>query len=179
MNYKNFMGSEAFVVIKPNNLSRKKLPYLRPPNEKINMWSVLGKLFGQDLTKISLPVIISEPLSTLQKTCESTNIHEDLVAKAAQQNDSLKRLGQTIGHFIAQFNITKNRSKKPFNPMLGETYELVTEDFRFIAEQVCHHPPISAYYQEGKNYKINGFYDTKSSFGFGGGKGVMVVKCLG
>lgn len=31
--------------------------------------------------------------------------------------------------------------------MLGETYELVTEDFRFIAEQVSHHPPISAYYQ--------------------------------
>ena len=63
--------------------------------------------------------------------------------------------------------------------MLGETYELVTEDFRWVSEQVSHHPPVSAYYQEGKNYKINGFFDTKSSFGFGGGKGVMVVNCLG
>jgi hypothetical protein len=28
----------------------------------------------------------------------------------------------------------KIRTKKPFNPMLGETYELVTEDFRFVSE---------------------------------------------
>jgi hypothetical protein len=28
----------------------------------------------------------------------------------------------------------KNRTKKPFNPVLGETYELVTEDFRFVSE---------------------------------------------
>ena len=59
--------------------------------------------------------------------------------------------------------------------MLGETYELVTEDFRWISEQVCHHPPITAYYQEGKNYKLHGFIDTKSSFGFGGGKGLMEI----
>jgi len=38
--------------------------------------------------------------------------------------------------------------------MLGETYELVTEDFRFFAEQVSHHPPISAFIQEGKGYRI-------------------------
>jgi len=43
--------------------------------------------------------------------------------------------------------------------MLGETYELVTEDYRFISEQVSHHPPISAYYQEGKGYKTWGFSD--------------------
>ena len=59
--------------------------------------------------------------------------------------------------------------------MLGETYELVTEDFRWISEQVSHHPPITAYYQEGKSYKIWGFNDTKSSFGFGGGKGLMEI----
>lgn len=55
--------------------------------------------------------------------------------------------------------------------MLGETYELVTEDFRFIAEQVSHHPPVSASYQEGKNYKLRSVMDTKSKFAFGGGKG--------
>ena len=71
--------------------------------------------------------------------------------------------------------MVKTRIKKPFNPMLGETYELVTEDFRWISEQVSHHPPITAYYQEGKNYKIHGFNDTKSSFGFGGGKGLMEI----
>ncbi|XP_064429496.1 oxysterol-binding protein-related protein 2 isoform X2 [Mirounga angustirostris] len=45
------------------------------------------------------------------------------------------------------------RTGKPFNPLLGETYELIREDlgFRFISEQVSHHPPVSAFYSEGLN----------------------------
>jgi len=134
---------------------------------------------GQDLTKISLPVVLSEPLSSLQKCCDNTNNQEELASQAAQEPDSMKRLGLTIGHNISQFNMCKYRIKKPFNPHLGETFELVTEDFRFLAEQVSHHPPVSAYYQQGKNYTLSGFLDTKSTFGFGGGKGLMVVNTKG
>jgi hypothetical protein len=65
--------------------------------------------------------------------------------------------------------------KKPFNPMLGETYELVTEDYRFFAEQVCHHPPISAFIQEGRGYKCQAFMESRAKFGFGGGLGLMEV----
>jgi hypothetical protein len=65
VNYKNFMGSKAFINIHKGSLSRTQLPYLRPENETLNMWSLLGKLFGQDLTKISLPVILSEPMSSV------------------------------------------------------------------------------------------------------------------
>ena len=45
LNYKNFMGSEAFTSL-TEILSRRKLPYLRAADEKINMWNLLGKLFG-------------------------------------------------------------------------------------------------------------------------------------
>uniref|UniRef100_A0A8C5S7Y9 Oxysterol-binding protein n=1 Tax=Laticauda laticaudata TaxID=8630 RepID=A0A8C5S7Y9_LATLA len=43
---------------------------------------------------------------------------------------------------------------KPFNPLLGETYECIREDkgFRFFSEQVSHHPPISACHCESKNF---------------------------
>jgi len=37
---------------------------------------------------------------------------------------------------------------KPFNPLLGETFEMETAEFRFIAEQVSHHPPITAWHCE-------------------------------
>ena len=63
--------------------------------------------------------------------------------------------------------------------MLGETYELVTDEYRFVAEQVSHHPPYSAFAQEGKGYHLNGTLATKSKLGFGGGTGVMVVYNLG
>ena len=33
---------------------------------------------------------------------------------------------------------------KPFNPMLSETFEFVTDDFEYLAEQVTHHPPVTA-----------------------------------
>ena len=45
-------------------------------------------------------------------------------------------------------------SKKPFNPLLGETYELVNKNIEFISEQVSHHPPITANYCRGKNEKF-------------------------
>jgi len=44
---------------------------------------------------------------------------------------------------FAQNSFVINRVQKPFNPLLGETFEMVTDDCRVISEQVSHHPPIS------------------------------------
>ena len=85
----------------------------------------------------------------------------------------------TLAHYLSALNTTKGRHRKQFNPLLGETYELVTEDFRFISEQVCHHPPISAYIQEGKGYTNIGFLKIKSSFGFGSGTGAFYIQQIG
>lgn len=45
---------------------------------------------------------------------------------------------------------------KPFNPLLGETYEYIDTEkkFKFISEQVSHHPPIGACFAEGQNWKF-------------------------
>ena len=41
---------------------------------------------------------------------------------------------------------------KPLNPMLGETYQARLEDgSQVYLEQVCHHPPISYFFQIGPN----------------------------
>lgn len=165
--------------VSANSPSRRKLPHLRPENENVHIWSLIGKFAGQDLTKISLPVILCEPLTLLQKACENANSQESYLQKAAKTTDSCRRLAMTIAHSITQFNATKGRTKKQFNPLLGETYELVTDDYRFFAEQVSHHPPVTAYYQEGNGYSLNGFLQQKSKFGFGGGRGLMLVNQIG
>jgi hypothetical protein len=61
---------------------------------------------------------------------------------------------------------TIDRVKKPFNPLLGETYELQIEDkqFRFISEQVSHHPPISAGFAESPIFKFWGDTNVKTAF---------------
>ena len=41
---------------------------------------------------------------------------------------------------VVGLSTTKIRKRKPFNPMLGETFEMVTENFRFMSEKVSHVP---------------------------------------
>ena len=54
----------------------------------------------------------------------------------------------------ATYFLIKGRTAKPFNPFLGETYELVTPKIRFFSEQVSHHPPILAINCQGKDWNL-------------------------
>jgi len=46
------------------------------------------------------------------------------------------------------------RHSKPFNPLLGETYELVSKDSNYclVSEQVSHHPPVTALHAESDKW---------------------------
>lgn len=46
-------------------------------------------------------------------------------------------------------------AEKPFNPILGETYQGYIAGCPVYGEQISHHPPISALYMIGRGYKIN------------------------
>ena len=63
---------------------------------------------------------------------------------AAEEECSLKRLGLVAASIVAGFSLCEKGTSKPFNPLLGETFELVTNEWRFLSEQVSHHPPVSA-----------------------------------
>ena len=55
---------------------------------------------------------------------------------------------------------------KPFNPLLGETYELTlpSPGYRIVCEQVSHHPPISAYHGESDRFILRGSVQPKLRF---------------
>ena len=76
---------------------------------------------------------------------------------------------------LTQYADVIGRTRKPFNPILGETYELVTPNFRFVSEQVSHHPPISAYFAEGKGYTTTANTNVKNYF-WGSS---LEFKCIG
>lgn len=54
--------------------------------------------------------------------------------------------------------------KKYFNPVLGETYEFIRPEYEFIAEQVSHHPPISAVHCEGHDFRFDCQLEAAVSF---------------
>ena len=45
---------------------RSKLPVAKPETPDISLWNLLYRNIGKDLTKISMPVTLNEPLSMLQ-----------------------------------------------------------------------------------------------------------------
>lgn len=110
------------------------LPFLRPIEEKFSMLGIMRDMIGKDMTKISMPIILNEPLGTLQKTCEQLVIYQELLVKAAKHEDPLQRLILACTSIIAGLNIARIIRKKPFNPVLGETFEYVSDEFRYISE---------------------------------------------
>uniref|UniRef100_A0A2I3GNI0 Oxysterol-binding protein n=2 Tax=Nomascus leucogenys TaxID=61853 RepID=A0A2I3GNI0_NOMLE len=92
---------------------------------------------GLELSKITMPVILNEPLSFLQRLTE----YMDSLA------DPVEWMQCVAAFAVSAVASQWERTGKPFNPLLGETYESV----RLISEEVSHHQPISAFHAEGLN----------------------------
>uniref|UniRef100_A0A3P9AAB6 Oxysterol-binding protein n=1 Tax=Esox lucius TaxID=8010 RepID=A0A3P9AAB6_ESOLU len=116
----------------------------------VSIWSILKKCIGMELSKIAMPVIFNEPLSFLQRLTEYME-HTYLIHQANATPDSVERMKCVAAFAVSAVASQWERTGKPFNPLLGETYELIREDlgFRWISEQVSHHPPVSAFHAEG------------------------------
>jgi hypothetical protein len=123
-------------------------------------------MVGKDLTRVCLPVYFNEPLSALQKTAEDLEYSELLDAAAALPPGSVDRLLLVAAFAASAYSSTLGRTAKPFNPLLGETYELVRPEkgWRFLAEKVSHHPTVIAARAEGRAWVFEGDADVKSRF---------------
>lgn len=109
----------------------------------------LRKNVGKDLSTIAMPVSANEPLSLLQRVSEQLEYSELLDQAATAPAETGERILLIAAFAVSSFSnarVKERAIRKPFNPMLGETFELVREDkgFRFIAEKVCHRPVIMA-----------------------------------
>lgn len=129
-------------------------PTVMPPS----LISFLRKNVGKDLSTISMPVSANEPTSLLQKCAENLE-YSELLDKACKTADASERLLVITAFALSSLSNAriKDRSiRKPFNPMLGETFELIREDknFRFVSEKVTHRPVQLAFHAEGKGWSI-------------------------
>ncbi|XP_050790765.1 oxysterol-binding protein-related protein 7 isoform X2 [Gopherus flavomarginatus] len=142
-------------VLLPTRLPHRScLPAPSIPAGDVSLWNILRNNVGKDLSKVSMPVQLNEPLNTLQRLCEELE-YSTLLDAANRCADPCERLVCVAAFAVSAYASTYYRAgSKPFNPVLGETYECVRPDkgFRFISEQVCHHPPIFACHAESDNF---------------------------
>jgi len=80
--------------------------------------------------------------------------YHSLLTAAAKQTCPLKRLAHVAVFACTPYATSVKRLQKPFNPILGETYEVSHLGYRMIAEQVSHHPPVSAYHVIDDNHNF-------------------------
>ncbi|NXD16636.1 OSBP1 protein, partial [Nothocercus nigrocapillus] len=130
---------------------RTRIPY--KPNYSLNLWSIMKNCIGKELSKIPMPVNFNEPLSMLQRLTEDLEYYE-LLDRAAKCESSLEQLCYVAAFTVSSYSTTVFRTSKPFNPLLGETFELdrlEESGYRSLCEQVCHHPPAAAHHVDSKN----------------------------
>jgi len=144
---------------------RDRLPIGSDNRPPVSLWAVLKNSIGKDLTKISFPVFFNEPTSMLQRMAEDMEFSECLDS-AAVERDQYKRLAFVAAFAMSNYSSTIGRIAKPFNPMLGETFEYVRLDrrYRYVSEQVSHHPPMSACWCESPLWKYYGEVDAQNKF---------------
>lgn len=161
-------SSQALTPTLSNNNQSTKVARRRrtrvpdKPNYPLNLWSIIKNCIGKDLSKIPMPVNFNEPLSMLQRFVWPLHVnwvfeikyaftryrltedfeYSEILDKAAQCKDTCEQLAYVTAFTISSYSTTSNRTGKPFNPLLGETYECDRTDdlgWRCINEQVVYH----------------------------------------
>eukprot|EP00040_Diaphanoeca_grandis_P006538 m.37813 g.37813 ORF g.37813 m.37813 type:complete len:707 (+) comp17763_c0_seq1:135-2255(+) len=137
-------------IAKVANFTRRTRIPLRPEN-KLSLWTLIKSCVGKDLSKIAMPVNFNEPLSFVQRLCEDLE-YSHLLDSAAKCSSPLKRMAYVAAFTASAFaSGAGKRTGKPFNPLLGETYELDRRaelGWRVVVEQVSHHPPVTCMHCE-------------------------------
>ena len=154
---KNDESENDVTIIADQSVVAKKrrttIPYRL--NQSLNLWSILKNCMGKELTKIPIPVNFNEPLSMLQRLTEDYEYADELLHPAAKLTDPLEQMVYAAIFAVSSYSTTSNRTGKPFNPLLGETYECDRMDdlgWKCINEQVGHHPPMMASYCQGHGW---------------------------
>nr|NP_611865.1 uncharacterized protein Dmel_CG3860, isoform A [Drosophila melanogaster]AAF47130.1 uncharacterized protein Dmel_CG3860, isoform A [Drosophila melanogaster]AAM11336.1 GH12064p [Drosophila melanogaster]ACL90698.1 CG3860-PA [synthetic construct] len=145
------------------HVERTELPATMISRKEVSIWAILKNCIGKDLSKITMPVMLNEPLSFLQRLCEYME-YAQLLTEAAQQEHPADRMKYVAAFAVSALASNWERLGKPFNPLLGETYELQKGDYRIVCEQVSHHPPVSAFHAESKDFKFHGTISPKIKF---------------
>ncbi|GCC36771.1 hypothetical protein chiPu_0015269 [Chiloscyllium punctatum] len=136
------------------------------------IWTLLKQVRpGMDLSKVVLPTFILEPRSFLDKLSDYY-YHADFLSQAAAEENPYSRLKKVTRWYLSGFYKKPKGLKKPYNPIIGETFRCMwihpkanSRTF-YIAEQVSHHPPVSAFYVSNRKdgFCITGSILAKSKF---------------
>lgn len=136
------------------------------------LWHLIKQLRpGMDLSKVTLPTFILEPRSFLERLADYY-YHSDILSDAVLIDDPVMRFTNIVKWYLSGFYKMPKGPKKPYNPILGERFRCFWDHPKtksrtfFVAEQVSHHPPITAFHVANRKdgYTLSCALLSKSKF---------------
>ena len=147
------------------------------PHKIICPKNIIKEMISNFTKKLPSPVYFNEPISMGQKQCEKFK-YMDLLIKAGVEPSKEKQMCYIAAFLIGEIFLNIGRSLKPFNPIIGETYEYFDNEkkFRFYSEQVTHNPQVNAYIAETPEFAYYGDTLNTTSFKFFKGAIELIFK---
>uniref|UniRef100_A0A4W6E7K3 Oxysterol-binding protein n=1 Tax=Lates calcarifer TaxID=8187 RepID=A0A4W6E7K3_LATCA len=152
---------DSYIDLDPNEHLRET-PYLEQSHEELG--EVGDKEFDSDL-------LLSHRALKFKKIYVA-QVSFFFLIKAAIEENAYNRMKKVVKWYISGFYKKPKGLKKPYNPIIGETYRCMWLHQRtnsktfYIAEQVSHHPPVSAFYVSNRKdgFCVSGSILAKSKF---------------
>ncbi|EFA81732.1 hypothetical protein PPL_05726 [Heterostelium album PN500] len=125
---------------------------------------------GTDMSNMVMPGSFILPRSTLGYFAENCSGYFDQLIQCNAIDDPMERMLQVYRYLMSTRYIPKDVSKKPLNPVLGETSELKTNfpninaTAHSLCEQISHHPPISSSIVYGSGVSVAYYSPIKGAF---------------
>ncbi|KAH8923228.1 hypothetical protein BT69DRAFT_1334038 [Atractiella rhizophila] len=147
-----------------------------PKDQKGSWMSFLKSIstFSGDLYSLTAPSFILSPTSLAEFPSywgEPSALFAEMSKGKTPEDRALKVLRWFLATLKGQFTTRETQTgseKKPLNPILGELFLGTYDDGRLVltAEQVSHHPPVTAYFLENKDagVSLQGHCAQKTSF---------------
>lgn len=130
-------------------------------------------LEGKPITQISLPVDIFCPCSNLERIARSMGLAPHFLNQAAAATDPLQQFRLAACWFFSH-QIAFIEMEKPFNPILGETFQGWVNGCPIYMEQICHHPPVHSFLMLGPGWRIESTLEATISLKLNSGSGTFV-----
>jgi len=119
---------------------------------------------GQSIMNISLPINIFDERSLLEVFAHQNSLAPYFLEKAGQETNKLEKLKLTTTYALTMLHLSVTQLK-PFNPILGETFQAKIGKSTMFLEQTSHHPPRCNFYLLGNYYKAYGYQEPVASTG--------------
>jgi hypothetical protein len=148
------MDKDGSLKIASKDLKDKQKAVLK----KVFTQAASKLLEGKNVVGISLPVNIFQPRSVIERCCDLFRLFPHYASQAAQTENSVERVKLITAALVGASQYQMNQLK-PFNPILGETFQGdLDENTQIFIEHISHHPAISYYYIVGESWKCWGYF---------------------